>query len=235
MKLISFSLWGQDPKYVVGALRNAQLSATFYPGWRCRFYCGSSVDPGVLERLRGMPHVEVVAMPEPGDWNGMFWRFMPASEPDVSVMLSRDTDSRLSARERAAVDAWLASDKDFHVMRDHPWHNVPILGGLWGVRNGLLRQMRDLIAAYPKRPAWQVDQEFLAAVIMPLVRDRWLEHDGYFARKPLPTWRRGREFVGQPFDAADRPLISGPTGLEAGLRRAARRARDFVRGARAGR
>jgi hypothetical protein len=227
VKLISFSLWGDDPKYLVGAVRNAELAPSVYPGWRCRFYCGTSVGGATLERLRSLPHVEVVLMPEPGDWNAMFWRFAPASEPGVKVMLSRDADSRLSPRERAAVDAWLASDKDFHVMRDHPHHNVPILGGLWGVRNGLLREMQALIAAYPKQPVWQVDQWFLAAVVLPLVRERWLEHDGYFARRPFPTRRRWREFVGQPFDADDRPLVSGPTSLEASLRRAARRALDF--------
>jgi hypothetical protein len=232
MRLISFSLWGHDPKYTVGAVRNAELAPRIYPGWRCRFHCGRSVDDATLETLRGFRHVDVVMMDTPGDWNGMFWRFAPAADPDVSVMLSRDTDSRLSLRERAAVDAWLASGKDFHAMRDHPQHGVPILGGMWGVRNGLLREIQELIAAFPKQAVWQVDQWFLAAVVHPRVRERWLEHDPYFARKPFPTWRRWREFVGQPFDAQDRPLISGPTSLEASLRHAARRVRDYVRAAR---
>ena len=38
MKLITFSLWGQDPKYLVGAIRNAELASEIYPDWICRFY-----------------------------------------------------------------------------------------------------------------------------------------------------------------------------------------------------
>ena len=43
-------------------------------------------------------------MDEDGDWSGMFWRFHPCSEEDVDVVLSRDTDSRLTQREKDAVD-----------------------------------------------------------------------------------------------------------------------------------
>ena len=39
-------------------------------------------------------------------------------------MLSRDCDSRLNKREKLAVDELLKSDKNFHIMRDHPWHNT---------------------------------------------------------------------------------------------------------------
>ena len=37
-KIISFCLWGNDPKYTVGALRNAELAKTIYPDWKTRFY-----------------------------------------------------------------------------------------------------------------------------------------------------------------------------------------------------
>ena len=39
MKVISFSLWGDNPKYTIGAMRKAELAATWYKGWKCRFYC----------------------------------------------------------------------------------------------------------------------------------------------------------------------------------------------------
>ncbi len=48
----------------------------------------------------------------------------------------RDADSRLNVREKAAVDAWIASGRPFHVMRDHaaspphadPWRHVGLPG-----------------------------------------------------------------------------------------------------------
>src|SRR5262249_23762414 len=158
----SFSLWGGARKYLVGAIRNAELAPKIYPGWRCRFYCAASVPAETIETLSAMPHVELVHIPEPGGWRATLWRFYPASEPEVSVMISRDTDSRLNQRERAAVEEWLSSDRDFHVMRDHPHHDVPILAGMWGVRHGLLADMRALIGAYNGGDVWRVDQDFLA-------------------------------------------------------------------------
>ena len=228
VRVISFSLWGDNPTYTVGALRNAEFGALIYAGWQCRFYCGSSVPEVIIAELRRLPHVRVVEMAEPGDWRGTFWRFYPASDPDVAVMLSRDTDSRLTARERAAVDAWLASNRDFHVMRDHPKHCTSILGGMWGVRNGLLRDMRGLIDAQLHDDRWQADQEFLAAVIAPRVRHCWLEHDEYFARRPFPCARVGRQFVGQPFDALDRPLHERPTQLAWAVQRTRGRLRRLA-------
>ena len=51
-------------------------------------------------------------------------------------MLSRDLDSRLSAREEAATREWLYSGLAVHAMRDHPLHTQPLMGGMWGARLG---------------------------------------------------------------------------------------------------
>ena len=54
---------------------------------------------------------------------GMIWRFLPVLDPSVSVMVSRDLDSRISAREQAVVTEWLdQSNLPFHIIRDHPGH-----------------------------------------------------------------------------------------------------------------
>ena len=201
-KIISFCLWGNDPKYTVGALRNAELAKTIYPGWIPRFYIGSSTTPAVTKQLL-KAGAEVVNMPEEGDWRGMFWRFYPAGEPDVDVMLSRDTDSRLSFREKAAIDAWLATDSPFHIMRDHPAHRTEILGGMWGARGGFLTEMKQLIDGYQKGDFWQVDQNFLRENIYPRVKNVAVVHDEFFERKPFPTPRVNYEFVGDVFDASD--------------------------------
>ena len=39
----------------------------------------------------------------------MLWRFFPTLDPQVEVFLSRDLDSRFSARELSAVTAWLSN------------------------------------------------------------------------------------------------------------------------------
>tara|TARA_R100000152_G_C6768793_1_gene194387 strand:+ start:128 stop:781 length:654 start_codon:yes stop_codon:yes gene_type:complete len=198
-KIISFSLWGDDKKYTIGALRNAELALSIYPGWICRFYLGKSVPLDISEELQEFSNSEIINMNEKGDWTGMFWRFLAADHLS-DIVLSRDTDSRLNKREKAAVDEWLNSDKDFHIMRDHPYHATEILGGMWGCRNGILHGIADLINDYQKGDFWQVDQNFLREKIYPLAKDRSHVHDEYFEINPFPLPREGQEYVGESFN-----------------------------------
>jgi len=196
-KIISYSLWGDNPMYTIGAIRNAELTPIVYPGWISRFYCGESVPTDIIKTLKSLPYTEVVMMDVEGDWTGMFWRFYPASEDDVDVMISRDCDSRLNNRERDAVNEWLSSDKGFHIMRDHPWHNTAILGGMWGSKKGVVNNMKELIGDYIKGNFWQVDQNFLREKIFPLIVNNNMTHDEFFGGKPFPTIREHKQFVGQ--------------------------------------
>jgi hypothetical protein len=200
--IISFSLWGANPKYTIGAIRNAELTPIIFPGWVSRFYCGKSVPEDIIKKLKSLPHTEIIIMDEDGDWTGMFWRFYACEDSDI--MISRDTDSRLSSREKLAVDEWLESDKDFHIMRDHPYHNTEILGGMWGVRNGILKNIKELIENYTKGVFWQVDQNFLKERIYPLVVNNSFTNDSFFNyninSKPFPSERINKEFVGDVFD-----------------------------------
>jgi hypothetical protein len=202
-KIISFSLWGDNQKYTIGAIENAEQSKTIYPDWICRFYCGKSVPLDITEKLKSYNNVEVIEMDEDGDWNGMFWRFYACEDADV--MISRDTDSRLSVREKLAVDEWLNSEKDFHIMRDHPYHNVLILGGMWGARNGILKNIISIINQYNKGNFWQVDQNFLREKIYPIIKDNSFIHDEFMKfenwSKSFPSERKNKEFVGDVFDS----------------------------------
>jgi len=198
-KVISFSLWGDNPKYTIGALYNAELTPEIYPGWISRFYVGTSTPSNVGRKLEKLGS-EVIYMNESGDWRGMFWRFYTAAEDDVEIMLSRDADSRLNLREKAAVYEWLASDKDFHIMRDHPAHSAPIMGGMWGARGSILRDIKKMIDQYQKGDFWQVDQNFLRDQVYPIIRNRACVHDEFFEKKPFPTVRQNYEFVGDVFD-----------------------------------
>ena len=38
-KVISFSVYGEDSKYLLGAIKNVDIAKKYYPGWVCRFYC----------------------------------------------------------------------------------------------------------------------------------------------------------------------------------------------------
>ena len=118
-------------------------------------------------------------------------------------MISRDADSRLGFREKAAVDEWLSSNKDFHIMRDHPNHGVPILGGMWGVKGNILSNIKNISIAYNPGNFWQTDQIFLQNVVYPVVKEKSLVHDEFFEKKSFPKLSKERNinhFVGQAYD-----------------------------------
>jgi hypothetical protein len=145
-----------------------------------------------------------VNVPEWGDWCGYFWRYAPASEDDVEVMISRDVDCRLNLREKAAVDEWMASDKGFHIMRDHPWHKFPVLGGMWGVKRGVLPQMNQLVKDFPMENIYEIDYKFFQEAVLPnLKQSQIMIHDEFFDGQPFPSPREHYEFVGQIFDEND--------------------------------
>lgn len=200
-KIISFSLWGNDPKYCLGAIKNVELAKKIYPNWLCRFYCSIDVNSNYINSLKNHKNAEIVIIKEEGNWNGMFWRFFSADSEDVVII--RDTDSRLNNREKSAVDEWLNSNYNFHIMRDHPWHQTEILGGMWGCRNGVLKGIRNIIDNYKKGNFYQVDQNFLREHVYPLSANNSKIHDSFFSNNPFPLKRIGREFVGQPFNADD--------------------------------
>jgi hypothetical protein len=51
MKVISFSLYGDNPKYTIGAIKNSKLREKFYPDWQMRVYHNDSVPNYILEEL----------------------------------------------------------------------------------------------------------------------------------------------------------------------------------------
>jgi len=213
MKLITFSLWGTDLKYLVGATKNADLATEIYPEWICRYYVAESVPYHFIRDLESRDNCEVHLRPGTGSWKSMYWRFEPAGEDDVDVMISRDTDSRLNMREKAAVNEWLASDKGFHIMRDHPWHKYPVLGGMWGAKKGILPNIKDLISDFAQEDKYGTDYEFFAKVIAPLVENTYLAHDEFYSGDPFPTKRNGLEFVGQVFDENEETALEHTAAL----------------------
>jgi hypothetical protein len=114
---------------------------------------------------------------------GTFWRFLVADEKSTERYLIRDSDACLSLRERAAVDAWIASGRHFHVMRDGLTHTEPMLAGMWGGVRGALPPIQPQIMAYSRSAPLSrtADQAFLRERIWPTVRQSVLTHDSQYS------------------------------------------------------
>lgn len=199
-KVISFSLWGNNRKYTFGSISNAELALEIYPDWTCRFYVDVNVPMSILDKLSTFSNTKIYSQNIQGDWKSMFWRFEASYDQSVDIAIFRDTDSRLSWREKYAVDEWLVSDKTFHIMRDHPYHNFPILGGMWGIKNNKKYPMQILLETFNKTNHYGTDYKFFADQLYPLIGQDKVVHDEFFDKKPFPTLRAGSEFVGDVFD-----------------------------------
>uniref|UniRef100_A0A0G4GUK4 Uncharacterized protein n=1 Tax=Chromera velia CCMP2878 TaxID=1169474 RepID=A0A0G4GUK4_9ALVE len=209
---ISFALYGKNPKYVLGALRNLELQKMYFPGWVVRIYHDHSVPKEALEALEREGAELILVDSIKGSTAGMFWRFLVADDPTVDRFIVRDVDSRLGGRERAAVNEWIASGRYGHTIRDHPAHtDISINGGMWGARHGLIKDMEGMVRAWSQKDAFMEDINFLIDKIWPILETDVMQHDSYGCTKftkntrPFPTRRsRNHEHVGQVFAPDDK-------------------------------
>lgn len=227
MNVISFALYGNLPKYCVGAIKNAELAAKFYPGFSCIYYIAPSVPSETCEELFKFPNVilqevEEYNPSEPITENnipGMFTRFHAFDFPMFDRVLSRDVDSRITQREVDAFWQWVESGKILWSCRDHPAHARPMNGGMIGLYRHPcpIKFMPSAIKwcncmrRGAKRPIdYGDDQQFLCSTIWPNLNFSVMQHDSfsrhaYPGSVPFPSKRVGQEFMGEVFDENDQP------------------------------
>jgi hypothetical protein len=138
MNVISFSLYGDNPRYLQGALRNVELARKYYPGWECWFWVPNSKEWSEVFREITVNLVSEGAKKFEASFSWktippMFWRFLAAGTQVTERLIVRDCDSRIGQREADAVQAWIGSDKILHIMRDHPAHQL-VPGGMFGLQ-----------------------------------------------------------------------------------------------------
>ncbi len=143
--VISFCLWGNLPIYNIGAIENAKLAQKFFPNFVCWYYIhAESVPKSTIIELLKFSNVRIIYKSKVENRKSMLWRLEPADDDSVEILLSRDTDSRLSLREAFAVNEFVESNYALHVMRDHPQHYPNILGGMFGVRPSKVKFCKTL-------------------------------------------------------------------------------------------
>jgi len=226
-KVISMSLYGKDPRYTWGALRNAQLVPVHLPDWTLRVYVADepappqlAVPPRIINKLR-LLGVEIARVSTVNSMAPRNWRLLAADDLRLDYFLVRDADTRLSERESVVVRDWLSTaDKDgprsavVHCVRDHPKHaDVAIVDGLWGGRpralhgrlNTPVSDIQGLAAAASQKETAVV----LNGILWPAVAEVAYCHDSVSScdrwtplasRHPFSTSRPGGEYLGQKFN-----------------------------------
>lgn len=232
-KVVAFSFYGstnstehQKKKYWSGIEENLALVEALYgEGWSMRVYHDLLSSSPLHQQLCSLACSStfldlcpVAELPSSSPSNAssifpMVWRFLPTLDPQVDLYLCRDLDSRISKREVAAVQEWLATDAAVHAMRDHPAHNVPLLGASWAaqlsqanIREKWRRSWQKMLAdplCWAPASAKGPDQELLTKYIWSWARHMAVQHDSYTCHtfpgsKGFPTEREDGEnnFVG---------------------------------------
>merc|ERR1712196_248419 len=126
-----------------------------------RFYIDRTVPSWAVAELKSKKAEIVLIEDIKGGIAGMFWRFLVADDPKVDRYIVRDGDSRLNARERFAVEEWIRSGKGVHTIRDHPNHDRPLNGGLWGGVHGTIKGMTNMIRVFSNKGKYGGDLHFL--------------------------------------------------------------------------
>jgi len=213
MNYISYSLWGDNPLYNIGSIRNSEQIKTFYPEWKMILYYDDSVPKETIVELEKnnviCNNVSYLGL------YGMFWRFLASDLEDAEYVCFRDCDSRLSERESVAVKEWIDSKKILHVMRDHPAHGIPygnnqlgVLGGMWGIKAKQV-PMTDMVLKFNKdiKLGYGSDQTFLKTIYQVFQNDR-CTHDDFFEKKPFTIKRENGRFIGERISINEQPLTN---------------------------
>ena len=184
INVISFSLYGTDPKYNITAIFNVILSKRIYPDWICRFYIDNTVPMNIRERLIDLGSELIFVDSNQKKLPGTTWRFLAADDPDISRVIFRDADSLISERERYAVNEWLDSEKAFHIIRDEGSHTSLILAGLFGMITKKIPNIEVMLYDYlsdnKKINDRYYDQNFLSLRLWGYMRQDLMTHTNIF-------------------------------------------------------
>ena len=210
-KLICFSLWGNDKKYTSGAIENLELASTYYPGWICRYYLSKeNTSPSLIRKIKEYDNCEVFTHDQIDSQCQRLIRFFPLQESDVDYFIVRDLDSRLGRREAAAVEEWIQSGHDYHIMRDNVEHAVPMMAGMWGAKGNLVPDFSSLVEKHKLTLGEefdtnvQVDQQFLWNYIIPKIKSAMVHDESTnLGGNKYPIERLENEipeFIGQSYE-----------------------------------
>jgi hypothetical protein len=209
MKIISYCLYGSNPKYYFGVIKNIKLAKSMLQDWTCFIYHNNTLEEKLIKELSVFENAKLINTNK--NDNGMFWRFFPFYENDENICISRDADSRITEREVDCLNKWLDSEKKFHIIRDHHQHyNMPIMGGMWGMKGRLggnvLENMNNIIDScsfyYGKDQEWLANIWELAkkdCLIHGIKEDDWFKETRKNMKDPF-------NFIGNGWTEEEKPV-----------------------------
>ena len=208
MKHISFSLFGNDLKYFVGAEKNIIINKELLPDWTTIiYYHPQNVLKDYVAKLTDLGATMIdVSNVKLGEKESIhfpyFWRFLSFLE-NVPTLV-RDLDSRLSEREVQYIRMWEESNQDYFIIRDHPWH-APVPSGLFGIKRKIQEFENHFIQFVNTSDLrWGTDQDILYQYMENIDKSNLL-YFGYDKKETYIPRDNKQFFIGIQLDENDEP------------------------------
>jgi len=173
-KVISLSLFGDNPYYYNHAYKMKKDLPKYFPDWELRIYIHYKTPAFIIKKFidRGC-QVIIIRQDNMTPSDSTFWRFLAAQ--DNIVFMCRDVDYQLNDFDYQQVNKWIKEDKTYFMKylcsNNRIKFEILIKGinlfhaGFWGGRNRCVPNILEKINNYKYRKHWRRDELFLENVI----------------------------------------------------------------------
>ena len=172
MKIISYTIFGEQKIYKSGLLNNIKIAKSILPDWKIMIHACSLVDKDFVDNCRDS-NTEIIVKERKFKYEPLLWRMLPMEE-DHEAVIVRDVDTRIWQRDKNLIDDWLNSDFKFHLARENLGSDWPIMAGLWGGKKPNLKIEDKFNRWYKKlnlnKNSYINDQKFLSKYIYSMIR-----------------------------------------------------------------
>lgn len=147
-KAISYSLFGYNKErhkdcfdfssYLRCLMVNVRMNRLIYPEWEIVLQTNQETYNAFKKLFDNIGIIIRINPPAPLCL-AMLWRLKTCFETEkdnwkYSHVICRDLDSPTTYREAQAVKYWINRDKAMHAITDSISHNIPLMGGMIGIR-----------------------------------------------------------------------------------------------------
>ena len=175
MKIISYSIFGEEQWYRNGLIKNIDIAKSLLRDWTVRVYISDKIEKDFIDKVSKNQNVEVIVKHEKYPYEGLMWRMLPMEEGHEAVAV-RDCDTRLFERDKNLLDDWLSNKFKYHVCRENPGAYSVMLAGLYGGKKPTLiiedkfHKWREKYIK-GKKSLYLWDQGFLRRHVYPNIRN----------------------------------------------------------------
>jgi hypothetical protein len=179
-KILSFSLYGKNNKYIEKFIYNTPAYLEYFFDYEIVLYADIEIHDRIHKHCIENG-IRLVLKERLGESDGMFWRYLPIIEQMGDLCLVRDVDYRPCRYELDLVNSFIDSSFEFHIIRAHHDHRMPIMGGLFGIKKTLYKQFKNGYREWSKfnvfeNVVYNDDQLFLGNYVYKMVWNKAMIH-----------------------------------------------------------